>query len=186
MATSSVYVNNVLQVLPNPYALTIKPRLEYSAFLANSILKKLQKEQKFIRESNRQFYLENEGVVADNAKFKETVYLETCIACGIETIKIAQRRLNSISNINNLSQIVSPLVSVVRTISSNLYLGLPQISRDLVELSGLLGSIVMDSGSLSEVKFDFKQTNLESRHILAEVNLIVESKIRTSYPNLST
>lgn len=186
MAASSVYVNNVLQVLPNPYALTIKPRLEYSAFLANSILKKLQKEQKLIKASNRQFYLENEGMVADNAKFKEAIYLETCIACAIETIKITQRRLNSVSNISDLSQIASPLVSVVRTMSSNLYLGLPQISRDLVELSGLLGSIVMDSGSLSEVTFDFKHTNLESRHILAEVNLIVESKIRTSYPNLST
>jgi hypothetical protein len=62
---------------------------------------------------------------------------------------------------------------------------MPQISHDLIELSTSLGSIVMDSGSLIEAKFDFKQTNLESTQILDEVNLIVESKIHKQYPNLN-
>jgi hypothetical protein len=62
---------------------------------------------------------------------------------------------------------------------------MPNESGNLVELSGILGSIIMDSGSLVEATFDFKQTNLESKQILTEVNLIVDSKINKQYPNLN-
>ncbi len=69
-------------------------------------------------------------------------------------------------------------------INSNIYGLVPSTRNDLVELSTSLGSIVVDSGSLLESKFDFKQANSESKQILAELNLIAESKIRKQYPNL--
>lgn len=184
MVASSVFVNNKVQILPNPYALTIKPRLQYSSFLADSILQKLYREQNQIQESNRALYREVTSW-RDNAQIKRQVEHEVTVTMSVEVVKLIRQKLASVSQMSNLAQTVSPLISVIRIVNSNLYLRMPHVSQDLIELSGLLGSIVMDSGSLIEAKFDFKQTNLESKQILAEVNLIVESKIRTSYPNLN-
>lgn len=184
MVASSIFVNNEVQILPNPYALTIKPRLEYSSYLVDSILQKLEKAHGDTRDSNARSYVQTEGF-QKNPQFKRNIESEACLDCAMEAILLVQRRLDSISQMDNIAEIASPLISIIRTVNSNIYLILPQVSQELVELSGLLGSIVMDSGSLAEAKFDFKQTNLESKRILAEVNLIVESKIRTSYPNLN-
>ncbi len=184
MVASSVFVNDTVQVLPNPYALTIKPRLEYSVYLTQSIFDKLQKQWVLARKSNLKSYLQNDGTKEDY-EFNKQVEYEGTLTSAITTIKMIQKRLESISQISNITETVSPMISILRTVNSNIYLTSPQISQDFIELSGILGSIVMDSGSLIEAKFDFKQTNLESKQILDEVNLISESKIREQYPNLN-
>lgn len=185
MVASSVFVNDTVRVLPNPYALTIKPRLEYSAYLTQSIFDKLQKQWVLARKSNLKFYLQNEGALEENYEFNKQVEFEGTLTSAITAIKMIQKRLDSISQISNITETVSPMISILRTVNSNIYLTSPDISQDFIELSGILGSIVMDSGSLIEAKFDFKQTNLESKQILDEVNLIAESKIRKQYPNLN-
>lgn len=184
MVASSAFVNDVVQVLPNPYALTIKPRLEYSVYLTQSIFDKLQKQWVLTRKSNLKSYLQNEGTKEDY-EFNKQVEYEGTLTSAITAIKMIQKRLESVSQISNITETVSPMISILRTVNSNIYLTSPQISQDFIELSGILGSIVMDSGSLIEAKFDFKQTNLESKQILDEVNLIAESKIRKQYPNLN-
>ncbi|HSA97655.1 MAG TPA: hypothetical protein VLF17_01080 [Candidatus Nitrosotenuis sp.] len=184
MVASSVFVNDAVQVLPNPYALTIKPRLEYSVYLTQSIFDKLQKQWVLARKSNLRFYLQNEAVKED-PEFNKRVEYEVTLTSAMTAIKMIQKRLESISRIGNIMETVSPMILILRTVNSNIHLAFPQISQDFIELSGLLGSIVMDSGSLIEAKFDFKQTNLESKQILDEVNLIAESKIRKQYPNLN-
>lgn len=185
MVANSVFVNDTVQVLPNPYALTIKPRLEYSAYLTQSIFDKLQTQWALARKSNLKFYLQNEDTLRENHEFNKQVECEETLTSAITAIKIIQKRLESISQIRNITEIISPMIPILRTVNSNIYLTFPQISQDFIELSGILGSIVMDSGSLIEAKFDFKQTNLESKQILDEVNLIAESKIRKQYPNLN-
>ncbi|TBR11334.1 MAG: hypothetical protein EPO62_02050 [Candidatus Nitrosotenuis sp.] len=184
MVASSVFVNDTVQVLPNPYALTIKPRLEYSVYLTQSIFDKLQKQWVLARKSNLKSYLQNDGAKEDH-EFNKQVEYEGTLTSAITAIKMIQKRLESVSQISNITETVSPMISILRTVNSNIYLTSPQISQDFIELSGILGSIVMDSGSLIEAKFDFKQTNLESKQILDEVNLISESKIRKQYPNLN-
>jgi hypothetical protein len=184
MVASSVFVNDVVQVLPNPYALTIKPRLEYSVYLTQSIFDKLQKQWVLARKSNLKSYLQNDSAKEDY-EFNKQVEYEGTLTSAITAIKMIQKRLESVSQISNITETVSPMISILRTLNSNIYLTSPQISQDFIELSGILGSIVMDSGSLIEAKFDFKQTNLESKQILDEVNLIAESKIRKQYPNLN-
>jgi len=185
MAASSVFVNDIVQVLPNPYALTIKPRLEYSAYLTNTIFDKLQKQWVLTRKSNLKFYLQNGDIIKENHEFNKQIKCEETLSSAITAIKIIQKRLGLISQISNITETVSPMISILRTVNSKIYLAFPQISQDLIELSGILGSIVMDSGSLTEAKFDFKQTNLESKQILDKVNLIAQSKIRKQYPNLN-
>jgi hypothetical protein len=183
MVASSVFVNDVVQVLPNPYALTIKPRLEYSIYVSGMILEKLESEIESIHMTNYKFYSQND--IAENADFIRQVESESSVIVAIEAIKIVKNTLISVSQISKLAEII-PLISLIRMINSNIY-GIVHTTRhDLVELSTSLGSIVMDSGCLLEATFDFKQTNSESKQILAELNLIAESKIRKQYPNLNS
>ena len=181
MVSSSIIINDTVQVLPNPYAITIKPRLEYSIYVSGIILEKLESARAEINTANSQFYSQND---TENTDFAKQVETESSIVVALEAIKSVRNILLSISQISGIEQI-SPLVSLIRMINSNIYGLVPTTRHDLVELSTSLGSIVMDSGSLLESKFDFKQTNSESKQILAELNLIAESKIRKQYPNLN-
>lgn len=183
MVASSIFVNDSVQVLPNPYALTIKPRLEYSIYVTGIILEKLESERESIHENNYKFYSQND--IAENSDFAKQVESESSVIVAIEAIKIVKNALISVSQISKLTEIAS-LISLIRMVNSNIY-GIVHTTRhDLVELSTSLGSIVMDSGCLLEATFDFKQTNSESKQILAELNLIAESKIRKQYPNLNS
>ncbi len=183
MVASSIFVNDAVQVLPNPYALTIKPRLEYSIYVAGMILEKLESERESIHAANYKFYSQND--ITENADFIRQVESESSIIVAIEAIKIIRNTLISVSQISKLAEI-TPLISLIRMVNSNIYGIIHTTRHDMVELSTSLGSIVMDSGCLLESKFDFKQTNLESKQILAELNLIAESKIRKQYPNLNS
>ena len=185
MVANLVSVDETVQVLPNPYALSIKPRLEYCVYLVGSIMEKIQNECEHVGTSNLCTYSQNDGSANDDPEFKKQVQAESSLVCATEILEILRHRLKSISQFGDITVIVSPLISIIRVIHSNIYANMPQISHDLIELSTSLCSIVMDSGSLIEAKFDFKQTNLESTQILDEVNLIVESKIHKQYPNLN-
>ena len=184
MVASSVFVNETIQVLPTPYSHSITPRLEYCTYLVETILGRLEKEHLAVQKTNQEFYLKNKDLTKNN-DFKRRIKIEASLSCAVEALKTIKGRLESISQIGNIATTISPLISIIRAINSNIYTNMPHPNHDLIELSTTLGSIVMDSGSLAEAKFDFKQTNLESTRILAEVNLIAESKIRTQYPNLN-
>jgi hypothetical protein len=184
MVVSSVIVNNLVQVLPNPSSLTIKPRLEYCNYLVSKVLQNLQGEYARVLNSNKQFYSQNNEMAVESLEFKKQVLIESNLANATQAILLVKNKLASISQLSSITQIL-PLISVIRTVNSNVYSIMPWASTDLVELSGILGSIATDSGSLVEATFDFKQTNLESKQLLTEVNLIVDSKINKQYPNLN-
>jgi len=182
MVASSVFVNDAVQVLPNPYAITIKPRLEYCIHVSGMILEKLELAYSEIHAKNYSFYSQND---MEGTDFASQAEIESSIISAVEAIKSVKNTMIGISQISGIVRIC-PLVSLIRMITSNIYGLVPSARHDLVELSTSLGSIVMDSGCLLESKFDFKQTNLESKQILAELNLIAESKISKSYPNLNS
>lgn len=182
MVASSVYVNQSVHILPNPYALSIKPRLEYCSYLVDVISDKLKQRYEKTKESNTNAYSQKDAT--KSPQFKKQVESEFDLLRASEILRTVKKRLRSITRLSNIAENVSPLISLIRTINSSVYSSIPH-NHDLIELSTTLGSIVMDSGCLAEAKFDFKQTNLESAQILTEVNLIVESKIRKQYPQLN-
>jgi hypothetical protein len=73
---------------------------------------------------------------------------------------------------------------MMRTVSAQLYTLLPASSQNLSELSVHLGSIILDSAILTEARFDFSRSNIESSLVLNEVKLMVDSKINKQYPHL--
>ena len=72
----------------------------------------------------------------------------------------------------------------IRITSYNVYYTKLLRSQKLSEISVHLGSIILDSATITKAQFDFNQTNLDSTSFLDEVKLMVDSKINKQYPHL--
>lgn len=161
---------------------TLMPRFAYSLDLLDTILTQLDKKRTELRRQNLVFYDQTDD--AFDLDFKKLVELEGEVYFAIESLKQIQKRMYSISGIIGITTSLPSAISIVRIISSRLFMHFPNYSQNLCELSSILGSIVMDSATITEAKFDFGESNRESQRILDEAKLIVDSKINKQYPNL--
>lgn len=157
---------------------TIVPRLEYSNYLLSGIMDTLKRKKVDIKKSNR-VYLE----LDDDHTCVCALDFERTISFSLEILSKIQKKINSISGITSIPKLL-PLIPMMRTVSAQLYTLLPVCSQNLSELSVHLGSIILDSAILTEARFDFSQSNIESSLVLNEVKLMVDSKINKRYPNL--
>jgi hypothetical protein len=160
------------------HTVTIVPRLEYSNNLLDSIVNVLQKKRSELQKLNLILLDLN-----DDACVK-ALNLERTIAFSLEILFQIKKRLNSISGITSIPELLPLTIPMLRTVSAQLFNLLPTCSQKLCELSVHLGSIVLDSAILSRARFDFSQSNEESSLVLDEVKLIVDSKISKQYPNV--
>lgn len=146
----------------------ILPRLSYSGILLESILEDLK-------------------MASEEADCKSRqLELQRALFFAAESLVCVQKRLLMIESVQSITETIPQLIPVIRTVASQLYGILPSCSRRVWELSALLGSVVMDSASITEARFDFKESNRRSSLILDKVKLIVESKLNKLYPNLGT
>ncbi len=158
---------------------TIVPRLEYSNYLLGDMIDTLKRKKTDIKNSNR-IYLELDN---DDHTCVHALDFERTISFSLEILSKIQKKINSISDITSIPKLL-PLIPMMRTVSAQLYALLPTCSQNLSELSVHLGSIILDSAILTEARFDFSQSNIESSLVLNEVKLMVDSKINKQYPNL--
>ena len=159
---------------------TIMPRLYYSHNLLGKIINVLENEKSNLKKSNKLLLTESD----QESTCLQTIDLERTVSFSLETLKHIQKRIHSFSRIDEIPKIFPSLVPVIRTISAHLFDILPEPSQLLSELSVHLGSIVLDSATLTKAQFDFSQSNIESSLLLDEVKLIVDSKISKQYPQL--
>jgi hypothetical protein len=158
---------------------TLMPRLVYSVELLETILMQLDKKRTHIGSKNLALY----GKI-DDTDFIKLVELECEVYLAIESLKQIQRRICTIKGISAITTNLASAISVIRITNARLYRYFPEYYSDFCELSSVLGSIVMDSATITEAKFDFGQSNKESQTILDEAKLIADSKINKQYPNL--
>jgi len=161
---------------------TLMPRFAYSLDLLDMILTQLDKKRTELKSQNLVLY-DHAGDTFD-LDFTKLVELEGEVYFAIESLKQIQNRMRSISGIHGITTNLPSAISIIRIISSRLFRYFPNYSQNLCELSSILGSIVMDSATITEAKFDFGESNRESQRILDEAKLIVDSKINKQYPNL--
>jgi len=161
---------------------TLMPRFAYSIDLLDMILTQLDKKRTELRNQNLVLY-DHAGDTFDS-DFTKLVELEGEVYFALESLKQIQNKMHSISGILGITTSLPSAISVIRITSSRLFRHFPNYSQNLCELSSILGSIVMDSATITEAKFDFGQSNRESQRILDEAKLIVDSKINKQYPNL--
>ena len=160
---------------------TIMPRLYYSHDLLGKIIDVLEYEKSKLKKSNKLLVLQSES---QESTCTQAIDAERTVSFSLETLKHIQKKIHSFSRIDEIPKIFPSLVPVIRTISAQLCDILPAPSQLLSELSVHLGSIVLDSATLTKAQFDFSQSNLESSLILDEVKLMVDSKISKQYPQL--
>lgn len=161
--------------------LTMMPRLTYSNELLDALITQLKKKRKDIKKLNESLLIEFNETNNDDASALE---LERTIAFSLETLECIQKRMNSVSGISSIPEKLPLIIPMLRSISAKLFDILPDCSQKLCKLSIYLGSVVLDSATLTSAKFDFSQSNTDSSSMLDEVKLIVDSKISKQYPNL--
>jgi hypothetical protein len=159
------------------HSVTIVPRLEYSVNLLDEIIEILKKKRNDLQKSNQDFDETDEI-------FLKAIELERIIVFSLEILIQIKKRTRSISNVRSIPEILLSSIAMIRTVSAQLFDIVPNCSQKLSELSVHLGSIVLDSATLTKAIFDFSQSNEESSILLDEVKLMADSKINKQYPNL--
>ena len=160
---------------------TIVPRLYYSSNLLAKVIDVLRDEKTHLKKSNKILLATYED--QDPICIRQ-IDLERTVSFSVEILYFIQKKIGAVSRIDEIPQIFPSLVPMMRTISAQLVDILPDSSKDLSELSVHLGSIALDSATLTTAQFDFSQSNVESSIMLDEVKLIADSKLSKQYPHL--
>jgi hypothetical protein len=160
---------------------TIVPRLDYSNDLLEKTIDILRNEKNSLKKSNKLLIKKLE---TDDPIYLKAIDLERKVSFCLETLDHVQKNVNSISRIDEIPKIFPSLVPVIRTISAKLIEIHPVLSQNLSELSVHMGSIVLDSATITTAQFDFSQSNTQSSLLLDEVKLMVDSKISKQYPHV--
>lgn len=160
---------------------TIVPRLDYSSSLISDVIKVLKKKRNELKKSNKTLVVETED---EEQTCYKSIDVERTVSFCLEGLCCIQKRMNSASRIDLIPKVFPSMVPMIRTISAQLVEISPESSSKLSELSVHLGSIVLDSASITKAHFDFSQSNVESSTLLDEVKLMVDSKISKQYPHL--
>ena len=170
-----------LEYASTSYSVTLIPRLEYSENLLDEIVDILKKKRRDLKKSNKSLVTDFDET---NTTHLKAIELERIISFSLETLSQIKKRIKRISDVNSIPEILPAIIPMIRTVSAQLFDIDPHCSQKLSELSVHLGSIVLDSATLTKARFDFSQLNEESSTLLNEVKLMVDSKISKQYPNL--
>jgi len=160
---------------------TIVPRLYYSNDLLAKIMDILNTEQSKLKKSNKILVTEYDD---QDPTCVKAIDLERTISFSLEILYFIQKRIRNVTRIDEIPKIFPSLVPMMRTISAQLVDILPESSKLLSELSVHLGSIILDSATLTTARFDFSHSNIESSLMLDEVKLMIDSKLSKQYPLL--
>ena len=160
---------------------TIVPRLYYSSNLLARIVDVLEKEKSKLTKSNKVLITEYDD---QDPTCVKAIDLERTVSFSIEILYFIQKRIQTVTRIDEIPKIFPSLVPMMRTISAQLVDILPESSKLLSELSVHLGSIILDSATLTTARFDFSHSNIESSLMLDEVKLMIDSKLSKQYPLL--
>src|SRR3989338_11115535 len=109
---------------------TIVPRLEYSNNLLHSIVDILKTKKTELKKLNR-IFLE----LDDDHTYVKALDFERTIAFSLEILSQIQKRMNSISGINSIPELLPLTIPMIRTVSAQLFSLLPICSQNLSELS---------------------------------------------------
>ncbi|SMH70983.1 hypothetical protein [Candidatus Nitrosotalea okcheonensis] len=165
-------------------ASTIKPRIDYATEIVDGLLDILVQHRHDVNQNNLDMYnlLDNDRMSLTT--LEKQVRYERELSYTIESLRQIRRSLDCIVGLGNVPTVLSPTISVVRTIRSKLLALMPAMDFQLGELSLLLGGIIIDAAHLGSATLDFAKANEVSGKLLDEAKLIADSKICKQFPNL--
>ena len=165
-------------------ATTLKPRADYAIEIVDVLLEILVQKRQELNRQNLDLYKKNNTDQKSLAMLKNQIKDEFEISFIIESLRQIRRSLDSIIGLGNLPLVLSPTVSVVRTLRSRMLGIMPQLDSQMGELSLLIGGMIIDSAHLASMNLDFGTANETSRRLLDEAKLIADSKIYKQFPNV--
>ncbi len=165
-------------------ATTLKPRVDYAMEIVDVLLEILSQKRQDLNRQNLELYKRNNVTQESLGTLKNQIKDEFEISFMIESLRQVRRSLDSIIGLGNLPLVLSPTVSVVRTLRSKMLGIIPQLDSHLGELSLLIGGLIIDSAHLASTNLDFGVANETSRRFLDEAKLIADSKIYKQFPNV--
>ncbi len=163
---------------------TIKPRIDYAVETVDSILNILLQRKQELNEENLALYKRIDGSKESIGNLGNKIGNELEISYSIESMRQVRRSLDSVVGLGNVTIVLSPTISIVRTIRSKLLTLVPALDFQLGELSLLIGGIIIDAAHLASMNLDFGHANEMSQQLLDEAKLIADSKICKQFPNL--
>ena len=163
------------------HSVTLAPRLSYSANLLSEIIDFLSETLNDLKKSNCDFVLFFDETDKNHLN---AIELERTLTFCLYVLLEIKKRISAISDVHSISEKLPSSISMIRIISAQLFSIASKYSQRLSELSVHLGSIILDSASLTKARFDFSISNHESSMFLDEVKLMVDSKLSKQYPNV--
>ncbi|SHO47163.1 conserved hypothetical protein [Nitrosotalea sinensis] len=165
-------------------ASTIKPRIDYATEIVDGLLDVLVQHKHDITQNNLELYRQLKVNPVANTTLEKQVKYELELSYTVESLRQVRRSLDCVAGMGNVSTVLSPTVSIVRTIRSRLLALMPAMDFQLGELSLLLSGIIIDAAHLASLILDFSKANEASSRLLDEAKLIADSKICKQFPNL--
>ena len=158
----------------------ILPRLDLVAEMVREVREELSQEIERLRRAN--------DSLAGSAGYDEyqagQLELERTLSVVAESAARIGRKLGSISDMGSIPETAPALVPATRAASSLLHPVIPHLSRDLCLISSILGSIVMDSGTIAGAMIDLRRAGSESARMLSEASLAVRSRMCAMHPRM--
>ncbi len=95
-------------------------------------------------------------------------------------------RLNTIQDIGDAVTVISPVMSVVRSVSSDLNNIMPNAQGEIGEISNILSDILVNAGSLSgERQINTNTSSEEADRILCEASALAEERLKELFPEVA-
>ncbi len=96
-------------------------------------------------------------------------------------------RLNTVRDLGDAVTVLSPAISVVKNVGSNLSYIIPEAHGEISEINNILGDILIDAGELSgNTYMNTETTNEESNKILSDASTLAEKRMKQLFPEIST
>jgi division protein CdvB (Snf7/Vps24/ESCRT-III family) len=94
-------------------------------------------------------------------------------------------RLETVKDLGDLAVTLSPAISAIRGVESNLSSVIPEAEGEIGEISNLLASLLSETGSLgAPEQIEFEPTSSDAENILAEASLAVMQTMKDKFPDV--
>ncbi|MEP0824525.1 MAG: hypothetical protein HRF40_03490 [Nitrososphaera sp.] len=115
------------------------------------------------------------------AQVRKTTKMITQLKMALEQIQL---RLESTIDLGDVMVAIGPAMGALTRVRSGLAGVMPEVDRELGEINGVFGDIMMSAGSMGNASFAFDASGEEVDKILAEAGAVAEQRMNASFPDV--
>lgn len=117
------------------------------------------------------------------AQVRKTIKMITQLKMALEQI---QTRLETTLDLGDVMVAIGPAMGALTRVRSGLSGVMPEVDRELGEINGVFGDIMMSAGSVGNTSFAFDASGEEVDRILAEAGAVAEQRMNENFPDVPT